>query len=417
MTHIKLEPQDFLALFFPLPAHVAPESQPQWDRNVFQGIENVEDLTQAAICERFLAAVHENALAPNFRLAKWDVEPPNEDTYVERIDAAFFRSESVATNWEDQIVPVSFKPLDSGLDPCDDLPPRTSDWDYLTRMEARKQLFHHAEDVSQYQHRTALYMLLIAERQFRFLRWDASGMIITQAADYVEDPCLLCEMLWRMSLLSDEQLGMDPTAARILPGTDDFKMMDTAAIPQASDVDHTERDVGEDEVIPTDFVFQYVREGFAKSLGAEWPRYRLEVPYEDSVRMFLVGKPAFRASGMAGRGTRGYVALDCKTGRFVWLKDTWRTYLDLLDQEGTVLAHLNSKGVPYVPTLICHGDVLDQVARKPDLWEGDRSQAPSAASMMVAPSPTSMHLSSSEKVMNPPQITPSNNQPEAQKVQ
>lgn len=210
-------------------------------------------------------------------------------------------------------------------------------------------------------------MLLILGRRFRFLRWDRSGTIVTPATDYCENPALLCEMLWRMSLLNDEQLGLDPSARRILPKMQEYKDMDAASIPQSSDIDHAPRETA-GEVIPEDPVYRYVREGFANSLGPEWPRYCLEVPHEGKVRTFLVGKPSFRASGMAGRGTRGYIALDCETKRFVWLKDAWRAHYDFVHKEGDVLTDLHAAGVPYIPTLVCHGDILDQDTKTPQYW-------------------------------------------------
>ncbi|EIW52955.1 uncharacterized protein TRAVEDRAFT_86725, partial [Trametes versicolor FP-101664 SS1] len=92
------------------------------------------------------------------------------------------------------------------------------------------------------------------------------------------------------------------------------------------------------------------------------------VPDGSGIRSFLVGKPAFQAAGMAGRGTRGYVALDCQNGRFVWLKDAWRAHYDLVEMEGSVLETLNKEGVCNVPTLICHGDILEQSTKTPDYW-------------------------------------------------
>ncbi|OSD07143.1 hypothetical protein PYCCODRAFT_1331388, partial [Trametes coccinea BRFM310] len=46
--------------------------------------------------------------------------------------------------------------------------------------------------------------------------------------------------------------------------------------------------------------------------------------------------------------------------RFAWLKDAWRTQYEFVAQEGAVLKELNDASVPYVPTLICHGDIPGQ---------------------------------------------------------
>ncbi|PIL32481.1 hypothetical protein GSI_05184 [Ganoderma sinense ZZ0214-1] len=72
---------------------------------------------------------------------------------------------------------------------------------------------------------------------------------------------------------------------------------------------------------------------------------------------------------MFGRGTLGYVAYDCKTCGFVWLKDAWRASYMLAETEGDVLRKLNDSRVQYVPTLVCDGDVRDQTTVTADWWE------------------------------------------------
>lgn len=303
------------------------------------------------------------------------------------VDVGFFRPRFVPTDrrphWADQVVPVEFKSQDTRFDPYDDRPAGKDV--SAERKVVRGQLVDCAEVAFRHQHRTELYMLLILGRRFRFLRWDRSGTIVTPAADYYEDPALLCEMLWRMSLLNDEQLGLDPSARRVLPEMQNYRDMDAAAAPRPSDVDHLDRILPDDEDIPEDFVFRYVRERFAASLDPKWPRYRLEVPYGTSVRAFLVGKPNFRACGMAGRGTRGYIALDCATGHFMWLKDAWRTLYNSVEKEGIVLEQLSKAGVPYVPTLVCHGDILDQETKTPGVWEDEAKQPPEQANLPPRP--------------------------------
>ncbi|KAJ2985194.1 hypothetical protein NUW54_g10231 [Trametes sanguinea] len=151
-------------------------------------------------------------------------------------------------------------------------------------------------------------------------------------------------------------------------------------------------------------VFKYVRASFAHSLASSWPRYRLEVPCEGGVRTFLVCRPMFFANGMAGRGTRGYVAVDCQTGRFVWLKDAWRVYYDKLEQEGTVLGMLNAKGIAHVPTLLCHGDIRQQTTQTSDFWEKENARAALKTTELNQPI-RSLHpslLSSSSTLVAPP---------------
>ncbi|KAI0323416.1 hypothetical protein GY45DRAFT_1332548, partial [Cubamyces sp. BRFM 1775] len=224
---------------------------------------------------------------------------------------------------------------------------------------------------------------IIIGRTFRITRWDRSGTLVTRRMDYVSNPQVLCDVLWYISQMTNTALGFDPSAERVVRGSAYYTMMNKASFSDISDVDHTERIL---ETLPEDgFVYKYVREMFRESLQRNWPRYRLEVPDGDGTRSFLVAKPVFQAPGMAGRGTRGYVALDLKTGRFVWLKDAWRTHYELVDQEGAVLATLNEAKVANVPTLICHGDILGQVTETPKWWELKNPRAANSSSSQPLP--------------------------------
>ncbi|EIW52973.1 uncharacterized protein TRAVEDRAFT_135109, partial [Trametes versicolor FP-101664 SS1] len=299
--------------------------------------------------------------------------PDKGDGSGPKIDAAFFQPAHVFSDgrphWADQVIAVEFKSHKTTHDPFDDRVDSNVEAQAATRKKVRGQLIDYAEQIFRYQHRTELYMLLVMERRFRFLRWDRSGTIVTRAVDYFEQPGLLCEMLWRMSQLTEEQLGYDPSATRIHREDSDYLRMNTIAVPVETDVDHMERNL-DDDMQDDAPVYRYVRDMFRKSLRCEWPRYRLEVQDTDTgeTHSFLVGKPVFHAPGMAGRGTRGYVAYHCDSGHFVWLKDAWRADYKLVDKEGITLKKLNLAGVINVPTLVCHGDILGQTTKTPDYW-------------------------------------------------
>lgn len=234
------------------------------------------------------------------------------------------------------------------------------------------------------QHRVFLFMVLIVGRQFRLLRWDRAGAIVTPPVDYVEHSALLCDCLRRFSLLDDVSLGFDPTATRLRPRDTDFLHMDAIALENHSDVDHTERRIEEGDIGDTS-VFRYVRSLFRDSLSADWPRYRLRIQDRDGTRNFLVGKPLHLPSGVVGRGTRGYVALDCKTQRFVWLKDAWRACDLAPEKEGEILGKLNLACVVNVPTLVCHGDVEDQATVTSRWWDITHGTRPGFSSRESTP--------------------------------
>ncbi|KAI0648508.1 hypothetical protein C8Q79DRAFT_905631, partial [Trametes meyenii] len=293
------------------------------------------------------------------------------DENGQKIDAAFFKEDDLPLlhdgrpRWADQIICVEFKRHETNNDPFDDRDEEQADANSQARKEARGQIITYAEQVFRMQQRTALFMLLVVGRNFRVIRWDRSGAIVTRALDYVEHSGVLCGLLWRMSLQSDEALGVDPSATRLRAEDADYAEMDEAAKALDSDLATEERVLTEAEVRAGVQVFKYVREWFRLSLHPAWPRYRVEVPDGDKMRLLLIGRPLFYAHGMAGRGTRGYVALDCSSKRFVWLKDAWRVHYDLVDQEGTILALLNDKHVRNVPTLLCHGDIRNQTTDTP----------------------------------------------------
>ncbi|CDO70148.1 hypothetical protein BN946_scf184315.g2 [Trametes cinnabarina] len=373
MAHkaVRLEVEEFLQHFLKAPGSSSSDMPPTLDFNPFAEISKADEMQESEISKAFVEAVNNHNLAPGLKMSLSEQRPDLKEADTLKVDAAFFRPGAVPTDgrphWEDQMVPVEFKAHDTAKDPYDDREAGTVDADAETRKQVRGQIISYAEKVFEYQHRTSLIFLIVVGRRFRLSRWDRSGTIVTRAVDYVEHPHVLCDMLWYMGHLSDEALGLDPTARRITRGSDDYKRMYLASLAVSTDVNHEEATLY--APIPKHAVFAYVRTMFRKSLVPTFPYYRLEVPAEGRMRSFLVGKPNFQAPGMAGRGTRGYVALDAETGRFVWLKDAWRTHYEFVEQEGSVLAQLRAAHVPNVPTLVCHGDILDQATETPIWWE------------------------------------------------
>ncbi|PIL32476.1 hypothetical protein GSI_05179 [Ganoderma sinense ZZ0214-1] len=339
----------------------------------------------------FITAVRTHHLTPGSTLSTVpfnDLSTGREGLEKHRIHVATYRCSDVPKRghpvWADQKVSFQFSRYVAGADPFED---NELDEDYTDAGRERKKLRNHvfaaAELLFASQQRISLFMVLIIGRRFRLLRWDRSGVIVTPSIDYVEQSALLCDCLRRLSLLDDLSLGIDPTATRLRPRDADFKRMDAAALDDPCDVDHTERRLEEDEIGEA-FVFRYVRSSFRDSLSADWPRYRLRVPDRDNTREFLVGKPLHLPSGAIGRGTRGYVALDCKTQRFVWLKDAWRASDLVIEKEGDILERLNLAGVANVPTLVCHGDIQEQITVTNKWWDITHDARPSCSSAETA---------------------------------
>ncbi|KAI0764246.1 hypothetical protein BD413DRAFT_197099 [Trametes elegans] len=300
-----------------------------------------------------------------------------------KVDAALYPADYVPKdarpNWTHLRMFVEFKKGGTANDPFDDDGPLEAP--AQTRTETRGQLTAYAYQTLVYQHRTAVYAMLINGSDFRAMRWDYSGLLVTPAKDFSVDPTALLQFFWAFSSLDEVGQGLDSTATLVLPGSPEYKRMDLWAkensaldMPCEEGADLTGFfDPRPDEAEggpstrsrrkadgPTQPVFKYIRDDFRKSISSKWPRYKLKVGPEG--REFLVGKPIFTASSVFGRGTRGHIGLDVVEDRFVFLKDSWRPFYKGVDPEGAYLEEMASKPDVslVVPTVVAHGDVLEQ---------------------------------------------------------
>lgn len=241
------------------------------------------------------------------------------------------------------------------------------------------------QDIFDLAHRTCVYTVFTDMREFRLLRWDRTGVIISDAVDYTTTTGagILFGFLYDFSRMSEEEQGLDPTAVLLNADTLGWKTMDLCAALRSWDLATEEADL-EDDVAesffedilwadaaddnsrdPTDIAtpdrstvdvpptFAHVRDGFARSLVKCWPRYVLTV----GAREFLVCRPVDMLDKFFCRGTRAYIALDWRTNRIVFLKDAWRHGTEGLRHEGAVLEELNEAGVEHVPTVVSYEDL------------------------------------------------------------
>ncbi|CDO74185.1 hypothetical protein BN946_scf185043.g237 [Trametes cinnabarina] len=336
-----------------------------------------------------------------------------DDATKSKVDAGLYPAASVPTDgkpdWTHIRLFIEFKRSGTSLDPFDDAKSDAPELDAESRKAVRHQLINYALVIRNQQHRLFLYSLFVNGPEFRLMRWDQAGIIVTKKRNYAQDPRLLLSFLAWFDSLSDAQQGLDPTARLLQKTSRAYKLMDDLARDDPSDMLYEEGSpvpatYAAPQIVPTGSeqkftksvpahntrarskqvtmsanieledeayldvvdlddedprVFSYVREKFRDSLKDDWPRYRLEVGEEK--RIFLVGKPMWVSFWMFGRGTRGYVALDVKTRRFVFLKDSWRPFYVGVEPEGYYLQLLASgKGASsglQVPSVIVHGDV------------------------------------------------------------
>ncbi|KAI1784512.1 hypothetical protein LXA43DRAFT_210690 [Ganoderma leucocontextum] len=391
MAHaaVLAEKEEFCDAYFPVPSN-PDQPKPVLKANPFAELAKLAKFkgNEAKIRAQFAKAVNDHNLIPGLVIRECSERP--DPLYIDpnrqKVDAAwYFRRDAKddkKQDWGNQVLPVEFKGDETADDPFDEEKENIST-SALSRRKARGQMITYSELLHLIQQRVALFMLVVVGKRARFTRWDRSGTVVTRAFNYIEDWKFFCDILWRIGNCSATQLGFDPTATRLSEADPDWRRMLTAA-HEKDCVDYSER-VLKGGTLP-EGEFAYVQDMFKHSLVPGWPCYRVEVPVEVSAgekkvpdgekkfRHFLIGKPTFRAKGMAGRGTRGYVALDCVTERFVWLKDAWRANYEFVEKEGNILAALNQAQVSNVPTMLCHGDINGQTTETPDWWEHNKQE-------------------------------------------
>ncbi|KAI0373179.1 hypothetical protein BV20DRAFT_795314 [Pilatotrama ljubarskyi] len=367
----------FLLTFFPRPSsnerHPSPSEPKPYlchkDMLPFATVESARDL--AVKLAKLVNTSHKDrpAPCPGFKLALSQGSSSNasaSDNAVPYVDGALYPSNDAPTDghldWGKQRLLIRFTLRTTGGDPFDD-----SDDDH----DVLEQLKSYVAEAFARQQRTALYLLLVHGRAMRLTRWDRSGTIYSEAVDYVQNPHLLRNTLYNFSLLIPEQQGLDPSATLLDPHSPEYHIMDKFARAQDTDIPEHE---GPSFHLPSSSkklprVFAYVRRMFAASLSDRtWPRYKLLVPSKS--KSFLVGKPSFVVPGaLTGRATRGYVAIDCETKRFVFLKDTWLPDHENVETEGEVLRKLRRVGVKNVPTLVCDAELQGQETQTQLYWD------------------------------------------------
>ncbi|TFK83362.1 hypothetical protein K466DRAFT_665889, partial [Polyporus arcularius HHB13444] len=343
---------DFLDHIFTISTDVdhAKHTKLEVTENPFLSLSNAEDLTEGQLSAAVTDAVNTNQLAPGLIMALSDYVPDSHvvDEVGQKVHCALFDKtlspKGGRPHWGDQLVPIAFKRLPICGDPFGDVN-NEAGAAAEDRKKVRGQINNYVELVFSVQQRLHLIMILFLGRKFRLLFWDRSGAVVSNAVDYYEEWQLLCDILWRVDVLSRCYPEAQPAFS---PGTPigmrwtklGWRAPTTSTIPHAN-------------LLET-----------RSSLTLSTP----SIPDGDGVRNFLVGRPHFRAKGLIGRGTRGYVALDTSTGRFTWLKDAWRVDYDDVGLEGDILNELNEAGVPNIPTLVCHGDIRGQTTKTPDYW-------------------------------------------------
>ncbi|KAL6308498.1 hypothetical protein BKA93DRAFT_822244 [Sparassis latifolia] len=324
---------------------------------------------------------------------------PVGDPYKVNTHMALFRNEDAHTkeselHWSYEVLSIIYKP-DATVDDlfAEEKDPNLPDAEMCATTRAHIQSI--ASTILSRQHRTSVFTVLFFPTCARLMRWDRHGAIVTEQfpIKVTQD---LATFFWRFARLSPEQQGYDPTAKLVLPGSDDHRLMvdisqsmyrqnACARAMFAESLEDPDRPCWKLRVVPEG------RVPMARRRRTKRPtcgKRRKAVPQEEKdeeneeayARYFLVGKPHFEHTDLPGRGTRGYVALDCKTKKLVFLKDSWRFDPPVHQTEGAALKTLKKAKVTNIPTLVCYGDIGDQRTRTLEFvgpensWPADRER-------------------------------------------
>ncbi|KAH9849524.1 hypothetical protein C2E23DRAFT_363420 [Lenzites betulinus] len=207
----------------------------------------------------------------------------------------------------------------------------------------------YASEIGMRQFRSFVFSITMVGIIVRLMRWDRAGVIVSEAFDLHRNPEYLCKFLWCFSHASDFERGYDLTAVPA-QNSDEQVFVDCinahikAQLPEATEQEYKTL-LGEHfapGVVTSIFVSR-------KMQGSA-----VTTPYE-----YLVSRPVVAPLSMIGRGTRGYWAVDRRTRKVLYLKDTWRSGT----REGEIIEDLCYSEVS-VPPVEYHGDVpIGSVAR------------------------------------------------------
>ncbi|KAI0776305.1 hypothetical protein BD413DRAFT_610974 [Trametes elegans] len=334
--------------------------------NPFKGMRAYTD--EEDMYGKITDALNKANICPGFRFVPTPHKADKTDDSRQAVDCGMYPDSAVAklevtdsdgsrygrTDWSSMEILIECKKDDTANDPFDES--RSFDEpNAITRRGVLGQFLSYAELLFHHQHRKFQFAILFLGNNARLACIDRSAIFATTKFDYRKSPEKLTEFLWLVSRLTPEQRGHDTTAVRLDPNGEEAGLMrERAEQVQAGD---------------------YAGELFRKHLDSEWAWWKLALHDElngGKPHHFLVGRPHFQAPGVVGRTTRCYVALpaaDPLHGKFVYLKDAWRVDSTDIEKEGDVLQELRVHGVPYVPTLLHHGDLAGQTTKHYDIWE------------------------------------------------
>ncbi|KAF4619367.1 hypothetical protein D9613_004779 [Agrocybe pediades] len=179
----------------------------------------------------------------------------------------------------------------------------------------RDELVTHAKTLLNYQYRTHVFIIHMADPHASFIRFDRDGAIVSARFNYRGHGDLLLEFLWRFSSATSEARRRDPTVTRATAAE--------AALAQ----EKLARWVRKDGQLVYKLVIQ------DQALGGTTERKKMEVLVCDSVS---------RPSSVTGRATKGYIGYDRESDKVVFVKESWRSSEPAVQKETDTLRAISS---------------------------------------------------------------------------
>ncbi|KAF8518562.1 hypothetical protein BU17DRAFT_66398 [Hysterangium stoloniferum] len=178
------------------------------------------------------------------------------------------------------------------------------------------------------QFRTHVFLVLVFPKYARFMRWDRSGVIVTEEVPF-SNPSYV-EFFWRFNHAKPDVRGVDTTVT-------EFPHNHPVAVKAK------------------------------RSLGVEDGDRLFQVKVDAKGDTYVFCCPTYMAVGSPlGRSTRVFKAYCVETGKLVLLKDTWRVVSPSQSPEHIIYEELKKHGVRNVCTCKEGCDVLDQVTKTQD---------------------------------------------------
>ncbi|KAI0312806.1 hypothetical protein OF83DRAFT_1144285, partial [Amylostereum chailletii] len=197
------------------------------------------------------------------------------------------------------------------------------------RVMNRRQLTAMAKKIFDEHPRVFLFSVLIVEDKARLLRWDHSGVVVTEQFDWLVEDSPLADFLHRLDVSSPEQCGLDSTVSFPTP----------------------------EEVSRAQAAFE--RSGSDPHPPNTFHKFAVTDDVTGETRYLVAGRPQVIGRSLAGRATSGYVAVDLQDDSLVWLKDSWRHDVKIACKEADVYRRLSEANVPHVSPMLVGGDVLE----------------------------------------------------------